>query len=68
MLYNYRSATVKVKDFFKSFELRSLSMNEKEKHYEILKNKIDKICRCINKEKEGIMEKDVVIVEGITDF
>jgi ferredoxin len=68
MPYNYISPTFKVKDFFKSFELRSPSMDEREKMYEISKIKIDNICRYVNNEKEGIIEKDAVLVEKIIDF
>jgi ferredoxin len=68
MPYNYISPKFKIKDFYKSFELRSSSTDEREKIFKLSENKIDKICSYINKEKKGIIEKDVVILEKVIDF
>lgn len=68
MPYNYISPTFRVKDFFKSFGLRNLTMDEREKVYKVSKNKIDKISRYVNEGKEGIIEKDAVMIEKIIDY
>lgn len=68
MPYNYISPSFKVKDFFKSFKLRSLTTDEREKIYKVSKNKIDKTCNYVNEVKEGIIEKDVVMIEKIINY
>ncbi|MFZ5351099.1 MAG: EFR1 family ferrodoxin [Bacillota bacterium] len=68
MPYNYISPTLTIKDFFGSFTLREVPLEDQQKMFIECNKKLEFISGYINARKEGVLETKLKAVENLIDY
>lgn len=67
MPYNYITPSFVIKDFFKSFVLRVVSVEKQQKMFANWEKKLDSICEFVHERRDGIFEIESEKIEHIID-